>query len=162
MLAAAADRLLEDVQGTQSVVFSPLPFDEPSVQLAVVGAHLEGQPLNWQLLERGARKLAVTATAPQYRLYALRNTEPPKPGLARVGQDGVAIEVELWEMPLRRFGEFVAEVPQPLGIGSLQLADGRWVTGFICEQDAIAQASDISAFGGWRAYLGRPASAEVA
>jgi allophanate hydrolase len=162
MLAAAAQSLLDDEQDAASVAFSPLPFEEPSVQLAVVGAHLEGQPLNWQLLERGARKLAVTATAPHYRLYALRNTEPPKPGLARVGQDGVAIEVEVWEMPLRRFGEFVAEVPQPLGIGSLQLADGRWVSGFICEQDAIAQASDISAFGGWRAYLGRPASAEVA
>jgi allophanate hydrolase len=159
MLAAAAQSLLDDVQGPASVTFAPLPFDEPTVQLAVVGAHLEGQALNWQLLERGARKLALTETAPHYRLYALRDTEPPKPGLARVDRDGVAIQVELWELPLRRFGEFVAEVPQPLGIGSLQLLDGRWVKGFICEPGAIAQATDISAFGGWRAYLGRKAPA---
>jgi allophanate hydrolase len=123
------------------------------VQVAVVGAHLEGQPLNWQLLERGARKVMATQTAPRYRLYALPGTTPPKPGLARVESDGTAIAIEVWELPLRRFGEFVAEIPQPLGIGSLELADGRWVKGFICEPAAIAGATDISAFGGWRAYL---------
>jgi allophanate hydrolase len=155
-LAAAAESLLGDVQGGASVAFSPLPFDEPTVQLAVVGAHLEGQPLNWQLLERGARKLATLETAARYRLYALRNTEPPKPGLARVADDGSAIQVEVWELPLRRFGEFVAEVPAPLAIGSLELADGRWVKGFVCEPAVLADAEDISAFGGWRAWLGRP------
>jgi allophanate hydrolase len=155
-LAAAAESLLGDVQGGASVAFSPLPFDEPTVQLAVVGAHLEGQPLNWQLLERGARKLATLETAARYRLYALRNTEPPKPGLARVADDGAAIQVEVWELPLRRFGEFVAEVPAPLAIGSLELADGRWVKGFVCEPAVLADAEDISAFGGWRAWLGRP------
>jgi len=153
MLAACAQLLLDDVQGTSSVAFAPLSFNEPTVQLAVVGAHLEGQPLNWQLLERGARKIAATETAPHYRLYALQGTVPPKPGLARVATEGTAIQVEVWELPLRRFGEFVAEVPAPLGIGSLQLGDGRWVKGFICEPGAIAEARDISAFGGWRAWL---------
>lgn len=153
-LAAAAQVLFEDGAGP-SVAFDPLPFNEPTVLLAVVGAHLEGQPLNWQLVERGARKVAATRTAPHYRLYALRNTAPPKPGLARVAGQGAAIDIEVWELPLRRFGEFVAEIPQPLGIGSLELADGQWVKGFICEPAAIADAEDITAFGGWRAYLHR-------
>ena len=156
LLAAAAQALLEDPDGTPSVALDPLPFSEPTVQLAVVGAHLEGQPLNWQLLERGARKLEATETAASYRLYALRNTTPPKPGLARVATSGCAIQVEVWELPLRRFGEFVAEIPAPLGIGSLELAEGRWVKGFICEPAALGDADDISSYGGWRAYLSRP------
>lgn len=156
-LAAAAEALApalrEGGAASEAVASSPLPFAEPTVQLAVVGAHLQGQPLNWQLLERGARKLAATRTAPHYRLYALPGTVPPKPGLARVAQEGSAIEVEVWEMPLRRFGEFVAEVPAPLAIGSLELADGRWIKGFVCEPAAIAGAEDISRHGGWKAYL---------
>jgi allophanate hydrolase len=158
MLAAAAERLLGDreAQGGTAAADAPLPFDEPAVQLAVVGAHLEGQPLNWQLAERGARKLAATTTSPDYRLYALPGTTPLKPGLARVADgQGVAIQVEVWELPLARFGEFVAEIPAPLGIGSLELADGSVVKGFICEPVAVAQATDISGYGGWRAYLSR-------
>ena len=77
---------------------------------------------------------------------------PPKPGLARSGE-GSPIIVELWDIPLARFGEFVAEIPPPLGIGNLQLEDGRWVKGFICEPWALADAEDITAFGGWRAYI---------
>jgi allophanate hydrolase len=136
-----------------AALIAPLPFNEPTVQLAVVGAHLQGQPLNWQLTERGARRIASTQTAAQYRLYALPNTTPPKPGLQRCA-DGVAIAIEVWELPLRRFGEFVADVPAPLAIGSLELADGRWVKGFVCESHAIDGADDISAHGGWLAYLG--------
>jgi allophanate hydrolase len=153
MLAAAAQQLLG---GPDAVEPAPLAYDEPTVRLAVVGAHLEGQPLNWQLAERGARKLASTTTSPNYRLYALANTAPPKPGLVRVGAgegEGAAIQVEVWELPLARFGEFVAEIPAPLGIGSLELLDGGTVKGFICEPAAILDADDISAFGGWRAYL---------
>ena len=141
--AACADR----------IAFEPLPLAEPSVQLAVVGAHLRGQPLNWQLLEGGARLLASTRTSASYRLYALDGTVPPKPGLVRVAGEGAAIEVEVWELPLRQFGAFVAQVPAPLGIGSLELADGRWVKGFICEPWALGAATDITAHGGWRAYL---------
>lgn len=119
----------------------------------MVGAYLQGQPLNWLLLERGARRIATTRTSPHYRLYALPGTTPPKPGLMRTDQDGHAIEVEIWELPLRRFGEFVAEVPAPLAIGSLQVADGRWVKGFVCEPLSLSDAVDISKHGGWRAYL---------
>lgn len=139
--------------GSDLIACDPLPFNEATVQIAVVGAHLEGQPLNWQLLERGARKLEATATSERYRLYALAGTVPPKPGLVRVMEQGAAIEIEIWEIPLRCFGAFVAEVPAPLGIGSLELADGRWVKGFICEPCALSDAQDITRHGGWRAYL---------
>lgn len=137
----------------RNIAADPLPYTEPTVQVAVVGAHLAGEPLNWQLLERGARKLLATVTDDIYRLYALPDTTPPKPGLARVKQGGVAIAVEVWEMPLRHFGSFVADIPGPLGIGSVQLADGRSVKGFICEPWALDGARDISSHGGWRAYL---------
>ena len=139
--------------GSYSVVTDPLPYAESTVQVAVVGAHLEGQPLNWQLLERGARKLLSTSTSKNYRLYALPDTVPPKPGLARVMENGDAIELELWEIPQRNFGSFVAEIPAPLGIGSVQLSDGRYVKGFICEPWALNGAQDISFHGGWRSYL---------
>jgi allophanate hydrolase len=138
----------------------PLPSFEPSVELAVVGAHLSGLPLNWQLLERGAILREVTVTAPLYRLYALPGTTPPKPGLIQVPADGHAIATEVWEMSLRHFGSFVAEVPPPLGIGTVTLASGRKVKGFICEGYAVNAAEDVSGSGGWRAYLaGRRSSA---
>lgn len=158
-LATAAAALSPVLHGrplltrVDEIAGSPLPFNEPTVQLAVVGAHLQGQPLNWQLLERGARKLATTTTSSCYRLYALPGTTPPKPGLARVTQGGTSIEIEIWELPMRRFGEFVAEVPQPLAIGSLEIVDGHWVKGFVCEPHAVHGAEDISHHGGWRAYL---------
>jgi allophanate hydrolase len=123
------------------------------VRLAVVGAHLTGMPLNNQLSDGAAVLVEQTLTAPHYRLFALAGTVPAKPGLVRVASEGCSIIVELWDMPLARFGEFVAKIPAPLGIGTLQLADGRWVKGFICEPWALADARDISAFGGWRAYI---------
>ena len=83
------------------VAGQPLTFHEATVELAVVGAHLEGQPLNWQLLERGARKVKQTRTSAHYRLTALADTVPPKPGLARVAKDGAAIEIEIWEIPVQ-------------------------------------------------------------
>ena len=137
-----------------------LPAAAPTLALAVVGAHLAGMPLHHQLVARGCRLRARCRTAPQYRLYALAGTTPPKPGLARVaagdgagdGAVGVAIEVEVYDMPLAAVGSFLALVPPPLGLGSVQLADGSWVKGFICEGAALAGATDISAFGGWRAY----------
>jgi len=127
---------------------------EPSVRVAVVGAHLSGMPLNGQLTERGATLLARTHTAPCYRLYALPNTTPPKPGLLRVAPDeGTRIELEVWSMPLAHYGSFVALVPPPLSIGTLSLDDGSTVQGFLCEPWALQGASDISALGGWRAYM---------
>ncbi|WJN58608.1 allophanate hydrolase [Pseudomonas sp. SO81] len=124
-----------------------------SVRVAVVGAHLTGMPLNFQLLTRDAVLVEQTTSAASYRLYALPGTVPPKPGLARVSEDGAEIIVELWDVPQARFGEFVAEIPPPLGIGNLQLADGRWVKGFICEPYALEGARDITSFGGWRAFI---------
>lgn len=123
-----------------------------SVKLAVVGAHLSAMPLNFQLTTRQATLLAKTRTAKSYKLFALKNTVPPKPGL-QFDIHGTAIEVEVWEIPLANFGAIVAEVPSPLGIGNLQLEDGTWVKGFICEAYAIQEAVDISHFGGWRAYI---------
>lgn len=122
--------------------------------LAVVGAHLTGQPLNRQLTERGARRTAVTKTAGGYRLYALANTKPPKPGLVRAPDfEGAGIAVEVWAIPTHELGSFVAEVPAPLGIGSVELADGTAVKGFICEPFAVETAAEITHFGGWRSYL---------
>ncbi|HEX7639976.1 MAG TPA: allophanate hydrolase, partial [Burkholderiaceae bacterium] len=132
-----------------------LPAAAHTIELAVVGAHLEGMPLHGQLAERGCRLLQRTRTASHYRLYALPGTVPPKPGLARVSRDGAAIAVEVVAMPLPEVGSFLALVPPPLGLGSVELADGRWVKGFICEPVALAGAEDITAFGGWRAYMDR-------
>lgn len=124
------------------------------VKVAVVGAHLSGMPLNGQLTERGAVLLEKTHTAAQYRLYALPGTVPPKPGMVRVPPaEGAAIAVEVWQMPLAQYGSFVALIPAPLGIGSLQLADGSSVQGFLCEALAIEGATDITHLGGWRRYI---------
>jgi len=119
------------------------------VDVAVCGAHMAGLPLNHQLTERGARLLAATETAPEYRLVALPDG---RPGLERVGR-GASIAVEVWSMPLEHFGSFVAAIPPPLAIGTVRLVDGRGCKGFLCETIAAAAAIDITHFGGWRAYL---------
>ncbi|RYY75104.1 MAG: allophanate hydrolase [Gammaproteobacteria bacterium] len=128
---------------------------EGYVRLAVVGAHLTGMPLNTQLQERKAIFVESTLTANNYRLFALPNTTPPKPGLIRckAGKSGAEIIVELWDVPLQHFGSFVALIPAPLGIGTLTLEDGRQVKGFICEGAAVEGATDITHLGGWRAYI---------
>lgn len=138
---------------------APLPGVEPKARVAVVGAHLSGQALNWQLTERGGRRVRATRTAPCYRLFALPDTAPPKPGLVRAESGGDAIEIEVWELPLRNYGSFVAEIPAPLAIGTLELADGERVQGFLCEPWALAGARDITAFGGWRHFLAATAGA---
>ncbi|MDK9556820.1 allophanate hydrolase [Marinobacter sp. M216] len=126
----------------------------PTIQVAVVGAHLSGMPLNTQLTERYSVLLEQTTTAANYRLYALPNTTPPKPGLRRVADsEGEEIIVEVWEMPASAFGSFVDLIPAPLGIGNVELADGRWVNGFICEGYGFDGARDVTEFGGWRAYI---------
>jgi allophanate hydrolase len=124
------------------------------IVIAVVGAHLSGMPLNGELKSFAARFLEATTTAPDYRLFALAGTTPPKPGLLRVAPGtGAAIEVEIWAMPAERFGGFVAAVPPPLSIGTLTTADGRQVKGFLVEAEATSGARDISAFRGWRAFI---------
>ena len=123
-----------------------------SVKLAVVGAHLTGMPLNFQLTTRGGTLIKQTRTTSHYKLYALKNTTPPKPGL-QYNAKGFSIEVEVWDIPRALFGDIVAEVPAPLGIGNVQLIDGTWVKGFICEGYALEDATDISHFGGWREFI---------
>jgi allophanate hydrolase len=124
-----------------------------TAQIAVVGAHLTGQPLNTELVARGGVLARQTKTASTYRLFAL-DTTPPKPGLVR-DASGAGIEAEVWELPMAAFGDFVASLPSPMAIGRVELADGTWVPGFTCERYALDNATDITSFGGWRAYLTR-------
>lgn len=125
-----------------------------TIDVAVVGAHLTGQPLNWQLTERNARFSRTARTAAGYSLYALAGTVPAKPGLIHDGGAG-AIELEIWKMPMEAFGSFMALIPAPLGIGTLLLDDGGSVKGFLCEARAIAGSTDITSYGGWRGWLER-------
>lgn len=135
----------------------PAPASAPAddIRLAVCGAHLRGQPLHGQLTALGARFLASTTTSPDYRLYALANTTPPKPGLVRVapGEAGAPIIVETYALTPEAFGRFVAAVPAPMVIGTATLADGTSTKSFLCEPAALAGATDITALGGWIAYL---------
>ncbi len=124
------------------------------IDVAVLGAHLSGQPLNWQLTERGARLRRTTTTAPEYRFYALDGTKPLKPGLIREeGFAGPGIEVEIWSVPENAFGSFVNLIPAPLGIGTVLMKSGESVKCFLCEPAALAGATEITHLGGWRAYL---------
>lgn len=135
-----------------------------TVPLAVVGGHLSGMALNWQLHKVNATLVRRCKTSPHYRLYALPNTTPPKPGIQRVatGEDGDPLEIEVWDVPAASFGTFISMVPHPLGIGNIELEDGTWVKGFICEQVGYESgAKDITKYGGWRKYIrhtskGRP------
>jgi len=124
----------------------------PDIEILVVGAHLRDQPLNVQLVAQGGSFVAEVQTASEYRLHAL-STSPPKPGLRRVPENGVAIAGEVWRLPAAGFGSFVASLPQPMTIGQVKLADGTTVAGFLCEPVAVDGAPDISASGGWRAHL---------
>ncbi|MGI1778557.1 allophanate hydrolase-related protein, partial [Streptococcus raffinosi] len=127
------------------------------ITIAVVGAHLSGMALNHELTALDARLLEETATATDYKLYAL-DTTPPKPGMLRIETGaGHAIKLELWAMSPAAFGRFVAAIPPPLSIGTIRLADGRQAKGFIVEPAAIHGAKDISAFGGWRAFMAEKA-----
>ncbi|MCX5209323.1 allophanate hydrolase [Kitasatospora sp. NBC_00240] len=128
------------------------PTGPPAVRLAVLGAHLTGQPLNGQLLALGATLATTTRTAPDYRLYAL-DTVPAKPGLVRVPSGGASVEAEVWELPAAGLGALTAALPEPMAIGSVRLADGSRVAGFLCEPAALAGAEDITGYGGWRGYL---------
>jgi len=138
------------------------PFDAPSpaglarndrARVVVCGAHLDGLPLNWQLRVRGGRLVRATHTAPHYRLYALAGGPPQRPGLQRVPAGGAAIAVEVWELPASELGSFLTGIPAPLGLGNVELEDGHWETGFICEGHAIDGAKDITERGGWRNHI---------
>jgi allophanate hydrolase len=131
---------------------------EERLPLVVVGAHLSGMVLNVDLLRIGARLERAVRTTSDYRLFALPGTTPPKPGLVRVAEGGMAIEVEVWSLEAAAFARFVAAIPRPLGIGRVALDDGSMPQGFLCEGCAVADARDISAFGGWRAFSRDPAA----
>jgi allophanate hydrolase len=124
--------------------------------VAVVGAHLSGLPLNRLLTTRGARLVGPAQTAPRYRLFALEDQTPPKPGLVRVSEGGGSLAVEVWAIPLATYGAFVAEIGSPLGIGTVDLDDGRRVQGFLCEAWTTVGRRDITEWGGWKAWLGSP------
>ena len=133
---------------------APLPATPGGgeIAIAVVGAHLSGMALNGELTSLGGRLLEATKTAPDYRLYAL-NTTPAKPGMLRVEAGaGTPIELEIWALSAEAFGKFVAAIPPPLSIGTVRLADGRNVKGFIVEAADVGRAKDISSLGGWRAF----------
>jgi allophanate hydrolase len=150
-VAAVADQL-------HHALLLPAEARQPRrLRLAVVGAHLTGQPLNGQLTERAARFVRATRTAPGYSLYALSGTSPAKPGLIYDGQGKGLIELEIWELDPAGFGSFVAEIPPPLGIGTVTLEDGSRVKGFLCEAHALGGARDITEFGGWRNWLAQKA-----
>jgi allophanate hydrolase len=123
------------------------------IEIAVVGAHLQGMPLHSQLTERHANLIKSCKSAKSYRLFALPNTTPPKPGLVKSKSNGAAIDLEVYAMPVSEVGSFLGLIPAPLGLGNIELDDGTWVKGFICEPYAIEGAKDISDLGGWRAYM---------
>ena len=162
-IAKLADRLHRalpspTVGGTGLPLTPALPVAKANptrVQVAVVGAHLSGQPLNWQLTDRGARLIRTALTAPGYSLYALAGTVPAKPGLIHDGMGKGLIALEIWDLDLAAFGSFVAEIPPPLGIGTIKLEDGGTVKSFVCESYAIAGAEDVTAYGGWLNWLAR-------
>jgi allophanate hydrolase len=134
-----------------AVISAPVRY--PYLPIAVVGAHLSGQPLNSELLALGARLRRAVRTAPDYRLYALPDGR--RPGLVRTPGTGAAIEAEIWDVPVAAVGAFLATISSPLGLGTIDLEDGSAVTGFLCEAHAAQGASDISEFGGWRAWQSR-------
>lgn len=155
-IAAALEHVLAPVPTRRRTPDEKTAFPSsspvPTLPIAVVGAHLSGMPLHGELVALDARLRNSTATTPEYRLFAL-DTVPAKPGLVRVGPGGYAIEVEVYDLPITNVGAFLSGIASPLGLGSVRLATGETVHGFLCEPIASEGAPDISAHGGWRAYV---------
>jgi allophanate hydrolase len=140
------------LSGTPAMAIDPSP--KACVLMAVVGAHLTGQPLNWQLISRNARLVRTIRTHADYQLYALPNSTPPKPGLIySPGCAGPGIELEVWAMPEDTVGSFLNGIPAPLSLGTVRLEDGTSVKGFLCESSGIEGAEEITHLGSWRNYL---------
>jgi allophanate hydrolase len=156
----ADTKLSVGAKGVAQPELAPLPAGSADeIPIAVVGAHLSGMTLNGELKALNARLIEATTTAPDYKLYAL-DTTPPKPGMLRVeAGKGSAIELEIWSLTASAFGKFVNAIPPPLSIGTIKLADGGSVKGFIVEPEVLGAARDITAFGGWRAYMADAATA---
>ena len=147
-------KLTVGAKGVAQAPLAPLPASSSDeIPIAVVGAHLSGMALNGELKALNAKLIEATKTAPDYKLYALQTT-PPKPGMLRVGAGkGASIELEIWSLSSSAFGKFVNAIPAPMAIGTVKLADGRSVKGFLVEPEVLGEARDITAYGGWRAYM---------
>jgi len=162
-LIAMADRLHRELAATlggssrllaETPAIVPGPAPNGCILMAVVGAHLTGQPLNWQLTLRNARLVRTVRTHPDYQLYVLPNSTPAKPGLVySPGFAGKGIELEVWAMPEDTLGTFLNGIPAPLSLGTVRLEDGSSVKGFLCEPAGIVGAEEITHFGGWRRYI---------
>ncbi len=142
---------------TPTIGITDLPKGSNTAGTAVCGAHLSGLPLNWQLTQRGARLLGAVQSAAEYKFYALAGGPVQRPGMVRVAEGGAAIHMEVWEMPAQHFGSFVDGIPAPLGIGKVKLADGSWVSGFVCEAIGVEGGTEITQLGSWRAWLAQRA-----
>jgi len=169
-LLSIADRLQRSagfpVVGGNAPDMTPLPRQAHGdrARIVVCGAHMEGLPLNWQLLHRGARLVERTLSAPSYRLFSIEGTVA-RPGMTRVSDgNGSAIEVEVWELPIAELGSLLTGIAAPLGLGKVELSDGRWETGFICDAFGLEGAQEITSFGGWRRWIAStaPATANAA
>src|SRR5471032_1953065 len=163
-LLSIADRLQRSyalpVVGGSTPDLTPLPRQAHGdrARIVVCGAHMDGLALNWQLLHRGGRLVERTLSAPRYRLFAIKGAVA-RPGITRVSdQNGSAIEVEVWELPSAELGSFLTGIPAPLGLGKVELSDGRWETGFICDTFGLEGAREITSFGGWRRWMANTAS----
>ena len=156
----ADTKLTVGAKGVAQAPLAPLPAgSDDEIPLAVVGAHLSGMALNGELTALNARLIEATSTAADYKLYALQTT-PPKPGLLRVeAGKGASIALEIWSLSPSAFGRFVNAIPAPMAIGTVRLADGRSVKGFLVEPEVLGEARDISAYGGWRKFMAEGAKA---
>jgi allophanate hydrolase len=125
----------------------PDPLAPDETGLFCIGAHMSGLPLNSQITALGGRFIQQAATQPAYRLFALGN----RPGMVRAN-DGASIAGEIWALPTAAVGELLAQVPPPLGFGTVALDNGPCL-GFLAESAGIGDAQDITHLGGWRAWL---------
>src|SRR4051812_39914503 len=156
----ADTKLTLGAKGAAQPALAPLAASSvDDIPIAVVGAHLSGMALNGELKALNGELIEATRTAPDYKLYALKTT-PPKPGILRVeAGKGASIELEIWPLSSSAFGKFVNAIPAPMAIGTVRLADGRSVKGFLVEPEVLGEARDITAYRGWRAYMAEAATA---
>ena len=159
-LGALARQFEEGATRNMGATGFPVPDPKPlpaalsdGIELAVCGAHMSGLPLNGELTKLGARMVRATKTAPHYTFFALAGGPPARPGLVRSTGSGASISVEVWSVPKSAFGAFIEGVPAPLAIGTVELADGTWVKGFVCEADGTKGAREITHLGDWRRFL---------
>jgi allophanate hydrolase len=156
----ADTKLTVGAKGVAQAPLAPLAANgSDEIPIAVVGAHLSGMALNGELRALNGKLIEATKTAPDYKLYALQTT-PPKPGMLRLeAGTGASIELEIWSLSSSAFGKFVNAIPAPMAIGTIRLADGRSVKGFLVEPEVLGEARDITAYGGWRKFMAEAAKA---